>query len=183
MDLPRPALIGAHQVDNAGVALAVLRHLGVADDACAGALANASWPARMQRLRQGPLTEAANGAELWLDGGHNPAAGAALAEALGRLPAKKTVLICGMLRTKDATGYFQPLAGVASEVLTVSIPGEAATLSADETRDAALRAGLDAQVAGSVLDAVSQIAARNDGARILICGSLYLAGSVLRENG
>ena len=183
LDLPMPALIGAHQVENAGVALAVLRHLGVSDDACSGALANAVWPARMQRLRSGPLVDAAQGAELWLDGGHNPAAGAALAEALTRLPDKQTVLICGMLRTKDAAGYFAPLAKIAPEVLTVSIPGEAATLSAQETRDAAVRAGLNADMAGSVLDAVKQVAERYAGARILICGSLYLAGVVLRENG
>ncbi|PWE33463.1 bifunctional folylpolyglutamate synthase/dihydrofolate synthase [Maritimibacter sp. 55A14] len=183
LDLPLPRLIGAHQVINAGVALATLRMLGMDDAACEAALVRADWPARMQRLTRGPLPDAAPRAEFWLDGGHNPAAGAALAEALGRLPARPTYMICGMLNTKDVGGYMRPLAGRAARLYAVEIPGEAATLSAAQTAAAARAAGHDAAEAGSLHDAVAAIAAEAPEARILICGSLYLAGRVLRENG
>ena len=96
----------------------------------------------MQRLRRGPLVAAAGpGAEVWLDGGHNPAAGLALAETLGRLPARPLHLVVGMLRTKDIAGFLRPLAGLAASLQGVSIPGEAATLSAEETVAAARAAG------------------------------------------
>jgi len=183
LDLPPPALIGAHQIDNAGMALAVLRALGTDETACAAALARAEWPARLQRLRRGPLVDAAGSAELWLDGGHNPAAGAALAEALGRLPDRPLHLVCGMLNTKDVGGYLLPLAARAEALRGVSIPGEAATLSAEETVAQARAAGLAAEPAASVIEAVTTIAAADRNARILICGSLYLAGRVLAENG
>ena len=183
LDLPRPALIGAHQVQNAGAALAVLRGLGADETVCEAALTRAEWPARMQRLGHGPLVAAAPGAELWLDGGHNPAAGAALAEALGRLPARPTYMVCGMLNTKDIGGYMRPLAGRAERLYAVEIPGETATLPAAETAAAARAAGHETAEAASVADAVARIVAEAPTARILICGSLYLAGRVLRENG
>jgi len=182
-DLPPPALIGAHQVQNAGAAIAVLRLMGLPEEAAAAALTNAQWPARMQRLRDGPLVAAAGAAELWLDGGHNPAAGVAVAEALGRLPARPLHLICGMLNTKDARGYMKPLAGVADSLTAVPIRGETATLDAAETCAAARCAGLKAREADSVFAAVVEIAARAPGTRILICGSLALAGRVLEQNG
>nr|WP_207186424.1 folylpolyglutamate synthase/dihydrofolate synthase family protein [Rhodovulum sulfidophilum] len=183
LDLPMPRLIGAHQVVNAGAALAALRALGQDETACEAAVTRAEWPARLQRLRHGPLVETAGPAELWLDGGHNPAAGIALAEAVRRLPPRPLHLVCGMLNTKDVTGFMRPLAAVAESLTAVSIPGEAATLPAAETCSAARGAGLAAETAGDVQEAVSRIAARTPGARILICGSLYLAGRVLRENG
>lgn len=185
LDLPMPILIGAHQVANAGTAVAALRYLGFDEAACSAAVSRAEWPARLQRLRHGPLVERArmHGAELWLDGGHNAAAGAALAEALGRLPRRPLHLVCGMLRTKDAAGYLAPLAPLADQAVAVSIPGETATLSAAETSAAARDAGLEASEARTVGAAVERIAAKAPGARILICGSLYLAGHVLRENG
>ncbi|MBL3551996.1 bifunctional folylpolyglutamate synthase/dihydrofolate synthase [Rhodovulum sulfidophilum] len=183
LDLPMPRLIGAHQVVNAGAALAALRALGQDETACEAAVTRAEWPARLQRLRHGPLVETAGPAELWLDGGHNPAAGIALAEAVRRLPPRPLHLVCGMLNTKDVTGFMRPLAAVAESLRAVSIPGEAATLLAAETCSAARGAGLAAETAGDVQEAVSRIAARTPGARILICGSLYLAGRVLRENG
>ena len=184
LDLPRPALIGAHQVQNAGAALAVLRHLDAGEAACEAAMTDAEWPARMQRLKSGPLVEATAGrGELWLDGGHNAAAGLALASVLAELPARPTHLICGMLNTKDVTGYLRPLAGVARSLTAVSIPGEAATLSAEETQTAAKSVGLEAYMAASVIEALRAILARDPDCRVLICGSLYLAGAVLRENG
>ncbi|OYX44897.1 MAG: bifunctional folylpolyglutamate synthase/dihydrofolate synthase [Rhodobacterales bacterium 32-67-9] len=183
LDLPLPNLPGPHQIDNAGAALAALRHLGAGDAACEGAITKAYWPARMQRLTQGPLVEAAGACELWLDGGHNPAGGQAVAATLARMPAKPTHLILGMLNTKDIAGYLRPVAAEAQSLTAVSIPGEANTLSAEDTQAAAAKAGISAGTADSVLAAVRAIAVKDPGARILICGSLYLAGGVLRENG
>lgn len=182
LDLPLPNLPGPHQIDNAGAALAALRHLGADAAACEAAVTRAFWPARMQRLKSGPLVEAAGTCELWLDGGHNPAGGAAVAATLARMAPKPTHLICGMLNTKDVTGYMRPLAGQVQSLAAVSIPNEPNTLPAETTRDAARTAGIAATAADSVLSAVQAIAAAAPGARILICGSLYLAGTVLREN-
>jgi dihydrofolate synthase/folylpolyglutamate synthase len=182
LDLPLPNLPGAHQIMNAGSALAVLRHLGVDAQACEAAVTTAFWPARMQRLREGPLVEAAPQVELWLDGGHNPAAGEALAQHLKSLPQRPTYLICGMLNTKDIGGYLRPLGRVVDGLTAVSIPGEGNTLSAEATAQSARKAGMKAQEADSVIDALSAIAAEVPNARVLICGSLYLAGAVLREN-
>jgi dihydrofolate synthase/folylpolyglutamate synthase len=183
LDLPLPNLPGAHQVMNAGAALAVLRHLGADEAACEAAVTKAEWPARMQRLKHGPLTDAAPKAELWLDGGHNPAAGIAIADVLASGAARPTHLICGMLNTKDIAGYLRPLAAVARSLHAVSIPGETATLPAATTAAVAREVGLEAFEASSVQDALQQIIATDPQAKVLICGSLYLAGSVLRENG
>ncbi|MEX5563804.1 folylpolyglutamate synthase/dihydrofolate synthase family protein [Pseudophaeobacter sp. 1A16562] len=183
LDLPMPALIGAHQVQNAGMALAALRHLGADEVACEAAMARAEWSARMQRLKTGPLVEAAAGAELWLDGGHNAAAGHALADVLAGLPKRPTHLICGMLNTKDVTGYMAPLAPHVESLTAISIPGEAATLSAEETETAAQSVGITATRAEDALSALQAIIAKDPSARVLICGSLYLAGHILRENG
>lgn len=183
LDLPLPVLAGPHQVQNAGAALAALRALGRGEAAAEGAVTRAEWPARMQRLRSGPLSNAAPEAEIWLDGGHNPAGGEALAATLARLPKRPTHLVCGMLNTKDVTGYLRPLAEHAADLRAVTIPGQAATLTGEETAAAARAAGMDARVAESVDAAVAEIAAQDPQSRILICGSLYLAGEVLRKNG
>lgn len=183
LDLPMPALLGAHQVMNAGIALAGLRVLGYDEAACEAAMTGAEWPARMQRLRHGPLVDVAAGSELWLDGGHNPAAGVALADALAHLPPKPLHLVCGMLNTKDVTGYMRPLAAQARSLSAVAIPGEAATLSPDDTARAAREVGMTATVAPDVATAIERIVVQDPGARVLICGSLYLAGQVLRDNG
>lgn len=182
-DLPLPNLLGAHQFQNAGAALAVLRHLSMGDTAYEAAVSNADWPARMQRLKTGPLTEQAPQVELWLDGGHNAAAGIALADVLAKMPQRPTHLICGMLNTKDVTGYLAPLSRQVASLTAVSIPGEAATLSADETAAAATKVGLPSSVAASVSEALKTITDKDPQARVLICGSLYLAGNILRENG
>jgi dihydrofolate synthase/folylpolyglutamate synthase len=182
LDLPLPNLPGPHQIDNAGAAVAALRHMGHGVAACEAAVTNAFWPARMQRLRSGPLADAAPQVELWLDGGHNPAGGEAVAATLAAMPARETHLICGMLNTKDIAGYLRPLAPHVTRLHAVSIPGEKATLPAEATRDAALAVGMSADVAVSVGTALATVAADAPQARVLICGSLYLAGSVLREN-
>lgn len=183
LDLPLPNLPGPHQIQNAGAAIAALRALGRDEAACEAAVTRAFWPARMQRLRHGPLVEIAPQVELWLDGGHNPAGGEAVAATLERMPKRETHLICGMLNTKDVTGYMRPLAPQVARLHAVSIPGEKNTLPADVTRDAARAAGIEAVTAGTVAEALAEVAATAPQARVLICGSLYLAGSVLRENG
>ena len=182
-DLPLPNLPGQHQIENAGSALAALRYLDMGDNALEAAVTRAFWPARMQRLRTGPLVQAAPQAEIWLDGGHNAAAGQALARHLASLPARPTHLVCGMLNTKDIAGYLTPLAAHAASLTALSIPGETNTLPADVTAEAARTAGLPATTAATALDAVTGIARQCPEARILICGSLYLAGGILRENG
>ena len=184
LDLPLPNLPGPHQIENAGAALATLRLLGFDEAACEAAVSRAQWPARMQRLRTGPLAESAPGVELWLDGGHNPAGGQAVAATLARMARRPTHLICGMLNTKDIAGYLRPLAAQAASLCAVSIPDEPNTLPAAATAEAARKAGF-AQVteAATVAEALARIAAQDGHARVLICGSLYLAGQVLRENG
>jgi dihydrofolate synthase/folylpolyglutamate synthase len=184
LDLPLPVLPGPHQIGNAGMAIAALRHLtgDQAEEACEAAVTRVSWPARMQRLTQGTLVDLAAPAELWLDGGHNPAAGRMLAQTLNGLPPKPTHLICGMLNTKDITGYLTPLAQQAITLTAVSIPGETATIPADETARIAAEAGIAATTAPDVQTALRALSARGP-VRVLICGSLYLAGHVLRLNG
>lgn len=181
LDLPMPNLPGPHQVQNAGMALAALRALGHGNGAEA-AVTQAHWPARMQRLRNGPLVEALPRGTLWLDGGHNPAAGNAIAATLAQMNVGRIWLICGMLNTKDVAGFMRPLQDVAQHLYAVSIPGEAATLSAQQTADAARSAGIDASESPDVLTALQGIAAKDPGAHVLICGSLYLAGHILREH-
>ncbi|KIN76303.1 bifunctional folylpolyglutamate synthase/dihydrofolate synthase [Sulfitobacter mediterraneus] len=182
LDLPLPNLPGAHQVQNAGAALAALRQLGADEAACEAAVTKAFWPARMQRLKGGPLFEIAGDAELWLDGGHNPAAGDAIASVLSERGTRPTYLICGMLNTKDIGGYLRPLAAQAKSLHAVSIPGESATLAASQTAAAARGEGMEAYEAESVAEALRDIVAKDQNARVLICGSLYLAGAILREN-
>jgi len=200
LDLPRPKLVGRHQIGNAAIAIAALRRLAkhtntrwAKESAIEWGLKNVEWPGRLQRLTRGPLLALAPpGAELWLDGGHNPHGGAAVAQAMAdveeRAP-KPLYLICGMLRTKDSEGYFLPFRGLARHVTTIAIPGEAATMGAGALYDSARAAGLEASPAEDIDDAMMQVAAwtrarEEDGApRILICGSLYLAGKILAENG
>ncbi|PJI38998.1 folylpolyglutamate synthase/dihydrofolate synthase family protein [Ferrovibrio sp.] len=194
LSLPRPALLGAHQVVNAGVAIACARQLAgfsISPDAIAAGLRKIDWPARMQRLSKGPLAELLPpGTELWLDGAHNAMAGEALAEALKLLPPRPTWLVAGMLNTKDAAGFLRPLAPQMEAARCIAIPGEANSLSAEDLTAAARSVGLTADPAGSATAAMRQIAQtiRADAssapapARVVIAGSLYLAGRILAEN-
>lgn len=195
LDLPLPRLAGEHQIENAATAIAALRHAGCGwgrEAAIETGLRKVEWPARLQRLSHGPLADLApGGAELWLDGGHNPHCAQAVARAMADFEeraAKPLYLICGMLRTKDAVGFLSAFAGLARHVTTIAIDGEAASLGAGELYDAARAAGLDASPADDLNDAMLQVSAWSrarpgDGPpRILICGSLYLAGEVLAEN-
>lgn len=181
LDLPAPGLTGPHQIDNAGLAVAVALELDLPEAAITEGLKAARWPARMQRLTQGPFGEAAKAAEaeLWLDGGHNPHAAQALALALSERQARAPrplALIVGMLANKDAGGFFEALKGTDAAVFTVPFDGacaEPAALAA-----VARGHGLAATPTGSAAEAL-ELALRFDAGRIVICGSLYLAGEVL----
>ncbi|MBX6322095.1 MAG: bifunctional folylpolyglutamate synthase/dihydrofolate synthase [Rhodospirillaceae bacterium] len=190
--LPLPALPGPHQIDNAGTALACLRFLsGFAIDrqTAVRGLRGVEWPARLQRLSRGPLVKRLRpGWELWLDGGHNAAAGEALAATLREWQAAQpwlpVHLVFGMLSTKEPVAFLRPLAPLVRGLHALTIPGEHASLSAAQSAAAAREAGLDAREATSVAAALDAILAAERGpARVLICGSLYLAGTVLAENG
>jgi dihydrofolate synthase/folylpolyglutamate synthase len=195
LDLPLPRLIGRHQIENAAVAIAGLRHSNCNwndDVAIERGLRSVEWPARLQRLAKGPLISIApKGAEIWLDGGHNPHCAAAVSRAIADLEEKSErplYLIAGMLKTKDAIGYLSAFRGLARHVVTVTVPGEAASLGAGALYDMARHAGLDAAPAEDLDDAMLQLQAwarahpKEPPPRILICGSLYLAGTVLKEN-
>ncbi|HVV26395.1 MAG TPA: folylpolyglutamate synthase/dihydrofolate synthase family protein [Rhizomicrobium sp.] len=195
LDLPLPKLTGRHQIENAGVAIAALRHAGRGwgqDSAVERGLSTVEWPARLQRLSRGPLVESApRGAEIWLDGGHNPHGAEAVSRAIADLEQhgeRPLYMICGMLTNKDALGYLRAFQGLARHVVTVAIPGEANSLGAGALYDIARRAGLDAAPAEDLEDAMLQVNAwtrldeQDIPPRILICGSLYLAGVVLRQN-
>ena len=136
----------------------------------------------MQKLQTGPIIDSAPNAEIWLDGGHNPAAGQAIGHHLGTLENRPTYLICGMLNTKDIGGYLTPIAPHIEKLIAVSIPGEMNTLPAADTAAAARDAGMQAEVAEDVLAATRNIVKITPNARILVCGSLYLAGNILRNH-
>ncbi|MEM7057879.1 MAG: folylpolyglutamate synthase/dihydrofolate synthase family protein [Pseudomonadota bacterium] len=188
LDLDPPSLLGAHQISNAGTAIAALRALGIADKDVQSGLTGASWPARMQRLGAGPLVEALpDGHELWVDGGHNAAAGEAMAAVFDdwRVQDTRPVhLIAGMLNTKAASQYLLPLIPRIESLHAVAIPGADATFSAEELAGIASDQGIRAVESDTVEAALHEIlrADRNP-KRIVICGSLYLAGSVMEENG
>lgn len=189
MDLPPPRLAGRHQFENAGAAIMAVKAMlpDLSLSAIEAGLANVDWPARLQRLGSGPLIELLPpGAELWLDGGHNPHAAHALATALAdieeRVP-RPLILICGMRTTKDAVGFFAAFKGLARQVLTLSIPGEELSVAAADLAAAARGAGLDATPFDSLENAIGASAEFAEAPRLLICGSLYLAGHVLACNG
>lgn len=187
LDLPPPALFGPHQFDNAGVAVAALLTLNdprIDEDAMGRGVASAQWPARFQRLTQGRLGEMAaeRGAVLWLDGGHNPHAGAALAQSLLRLTARDprpVTLITAMFARKDAVGFFAPFADLRPRVVATSFDSPNAA-PAEEIATAARVAGLEALTAEDVTAAVSAaLSQAGPPPHILICGGLHFAGDVL----
>ncbi|MBY8977037.1 bifunctional folylpolyglutamate synthase/dihydrofolate synthase [Rhodobacteraceae bacterium NNCM2] len=187
LDLDLPRLMGDHQISNAGTAIAALRTLGEGNPEAA--TTRAEWPARMQRLRSGPLVDALpEGAELWLDGGHNAAAGTALAKLaadIGNRSPAPLWLIAGMLDTKSATDFLRPFAPLAEGACTVRIPDADASLSSEALSTDAQAAGLKSKPAKSVQSALADILENCDPAappRILICGSLYLAGHILQSH-
>ena len=192
LDLPPPRLVGRHQIENAGAAIAALRSvrsLNVPVEAIEAGLGAVDWPARMQRLSAGRLPDLLPpGSELWLDGGHNPDGGRAIASTMAELDErspKPIVLVVGMLNTKDSDGFLEAFAGLAGRVYGVPIASSAAARTPDEVVAASERAGLAAEACGSIEEALAK-AARAAGAtapRVLITGSLYLAGEALKANG
>jgi dihydrofolate synthase/folylpolyglutamate synthase len=190
LDLPPPRLFGRHQFDNAGTAIAALRaaQLQLPASAFEQGVVAADWPARMQRLSAGTLPpRAPAGSELWLDGGHNADGGRIIAGALADLEervSRPLVLIVGMLSTKDADGFLRNFAGLARALIAVPISQEK-TLAPDALAAAARRVGITAQSAGSVEDALDMVRALDlePPPRVVVTGSLYLAGAVLAANG
>jgi dihydrofolate synthase/folylpolyglutamate synthase len=191
LDLPRPKLNGRHQLDNAGTAIAALRASGLALPLSAfeTGIAKAEWPARMQLLSQGRLKALAPpDSELWLDGGHNADGARAIASAIGdleeRVP-RPLVLIVGMLSTKDSAGFLRNFAGIARCVIAVPIPNQEKSVPAEALAELARGTGIPAESCDTLEDALVAVR-RLDLApapRVLIAGSLYLAGEVLSQNG
>ena len=192
LDLPAPRLHGRHQFENAGLAVAALRAIPsfeIPVSAFESGVAGAEWPARMQRLSQGRLVDLAPpGSELWLDGGHNPEGGRVIAEAIAGLEervARPLVLVVGMLSSKDCEGFLRNFTGLARRVIAVPIPDQKNSLPPDAIASAARAAGMVATTRDSI-EAALAAAGKLDldpAPRILITGSLYLAGAVLAANG
>ncbi|MBZ6077499.1 bifunctional folylpolyglutamate synthase/dihydrofolate synthase [Microvirga puerhi] len=192
LDLPRPKLVGRHQFINAGTAIAALRVAGFDQFETAAfeaGLTRAEWPGRLQRLSKGRLPEIApEGCELWLDGGHNADGGRVLAAAMADRSESSDaplVLIAGMLGTKDSEAFFHNFLGLAREVIAVPIPGQIAARPAEEVASIAASVGLTVSTKASVEAALASLHnyVWDRPPRILICGSLYLAGEVLAANG
>jgi dihydrofolate synthase/folylpolyglutamate synthase len=191
LDLPLPRLRGRHQIDNAALAIACLRAVAPEIDvrAMEQGLAQAKWPARLQRLTRGALpARAPKGAELWLDGGHNEAGGRVLAEAMAEFEEQSPrplVLVCGSLATKDTAAFLKHFSGLAREALGLPIHGDHAGRSAQDIATLAQGAGIPAAACETIEQALDLLAANDWDVppRILICGSLYLAGEILAANG
>jgi dihydrofolate synthase / folylpolyglutamate synthase len=187
LDLGPPSLPGRHQIDNAGTALAVLERLDGFEfgrDAIAAGLGRIEWPARLQRLSRGPLVETLPpGWELWLDGMHNEAGAAAVAGHAETWRDKPLHAIFGTLDSRDPARILRPLAPHLASLRAVAIPGAANSLSAAAIVAAVSALGLEAEPLPSVAAAIAALVRADSApARILICGSLYLAGTVLAEN-
>lgn len=196
IDLPRPGLMGRHQVDNAGLAIAAIRQaartapaLAMPDSAVAQGLTEVRWPARLQRLSTGPLAEIAQRhrrpnqqpPELWLDGAHNAHAAAALAQFMADREAQQPAplhIVIGMMERRDPDDILRPFQGLAAAVSAVPVPDQAKAAAPESIVAAAEALGLPAQVHSSVGAAV-ETALKKEATRVLITGSLYLAGSVL----
>jgi len=193
MDLTLPRLKGRHQLANAAAAIAAVKTAGF--DAsmaiCDRSMQTVEWRGRLQRLTGGELKACApEGAEVWLDGGHNPGAGAAITEALAEMEERDPrplYVVAGMIATKDQTGYFRNFAGMAKRIFTVPVEQSEAGVPNDELAARAMEAGVEAEPISSVRNALlllREASAEGDvPPRILICGSLYLVGAVLAENG
>lgn len=198
MDLPLPRLEGGHQIENAAVAIAAAKAfvpVSFTPEQLATGLRTATWPGRMQRLKEGPLVASIGGEggqqnapDLWIDGGHNPGAARVVAQAMADLDerlSRPLYIIAGMGKNKDAQGFFKPFVGLARRVFTVPMPDDHEGYSPRELAAEASGAGLNASIASNVADGIAEaMADAKDGEtpRILITGSLYLIGTVLAEN-
>ncbi len=185
-EFPMPALAGRHQMRNASLAIACVEALQpefeISDAAVALGLKTVNWPGRLQHLTQGPLAdELSDGWELWLDGGHNAAAAEMLAQHSRTWRDRDLWMIFGALNQRDPGAFLKPFEAKLAGLRVLSIPGQDNSLSAQALGEAALKLGMEAKPMGSVFEAVRDIVSRAAprGGRILICGSLYLAGHVL----
>jgi dihydrofolate synthase/folylpolyglutamate synthase len=192
MDLPLPRLPGRHQIGNAATAIRAVKAAGypVTEEIAEKAMLSVEWPGRLQRLTEGRLVERAPaGAEIWLDGGHNPGAGEVIAEAMASMEerqARPLHLVIGMINTKDPIGFFRAFVDIAHDVYTVPITGSDVGLDPVALAHSAAEAGLKAlpmESLGQALDAIRERSEDGVPPRIMIGGSLYLAGNVLAENG
>jgi dihydrofolate synthase / folylpolyglutamate synthase len=192
MDLAAPRLFGRHQFDNAGLAIATLRALDgfrIGAAAFESGIVGAEWPARMQRLTSGALLgQAPHGSEIWLDGGHNADGGRVVTAALGdleeRVP-RPLVVIVGMMANKDAEGFLANFSGLTRHIIAVKIPDQDLAMAPDRLADAARQLGMRVETASGVEAALRSLTrlAYETPPRILVTGSLYLAGHVLAANG
>ncbi len=191
LDLPLPRLPGRHQINNAALAIACLRYCApdLTQDDMAQGLTRAEWPARLQNLTRGALVDLIPaGAELWLDGAHNEAGGRVLAQAMVEFHERQPrplILLCGSLATKDTNGFLRHFSGLAQELLALPIPGEHVAREAAEIASLAQAANIPSSIASGITEALKALRARiwPVAPRILICGSLYLAGEILKANG
>ena len=189
-DLPPPRLKGIHQFENASTAIAALKHFGtdISSAAIEKGMETVTWPARMQPLPGLLQDMLAKGSDLWLDGGHNLAGAQVLAQALGDLNDKQSkplTLVLGMLGNKDVEGYLSCFEGLAKRVITVPVPADDLTTNAGRTpedlAERAIKHGFATTHTRSVQEAL-KLVARDEAQRVVICGSLYLAGDVLGQN-
>ena len=180
--LPTPSLRGAHQVDNAGIAVATLRAsgLGISDDACGNGVASATWPARMQRLTGAVRAMLPDGWEVWLDGGHNPGAAIILADQLKAWSDRPAHLVVGMKQAKDTVEFLRPLLPLARTVWAIAEPGQHLALPVDAI---IVASGGVARAGPTLAAAMERLGGTEASGRVLICGSLYLAGEVLKLDG
>ena len=191
LDLPLPKLSGQHQMANAALAIATIRLGGieVSPEAFAQGMLNVTWPGRLEKLPNGKITkQLSSHCDIWIDGGHNPSAGEAIATELLRQNIgsdRKTLLICGMINTKEPYGYFKPFEALDAEVFTIPVAMSEAGMSPEDLSRVAIKAGLETQSFACLKDAITEAANRlnkeND-MRILFCGSLYMVGEVLALN-
>ena len=182
-----PALAGRHQYYNAATAIACMRavpQLGVTDEAINTGLKHAAWPARMQQLTEGDLVEIVrSGDALWLDGGHNPAAGEVIANWLENTAKTNVYVVCGMLKNKDERGFIAPFANRIRMLYAVDVPEEMMSKNATDVVESARALGVEAEASPDIQSAIRRIIARETApVTVLVCGSLYLAGHVLRTN-
>lgn len=191
LDLPIPKLAGEHQLDNAALAMAAIRlaKIKVTPEAFAQGMLDVTWPGRLEKLPAGKITkQLGEHADIWIDGGHNPAAGEAISAELLRQNAglnRKTLLICGMINTKEPFGYFKPFEKLGAEVITVPVAQSEAGIAPQDLAKVADEAGLKTQSTNSLQAGIEQAKkhlAKNPDTRILFCGSLYMVGEVLGQN-